>query len=275
MSPHNLFIEARKRGFSGLMGRHAILYVILAVMAAALIHTASASYTVSGIKVNVTLNSNTTASVNESFEVIVSPQSVNQYLTSREALNLTLSRWQQIIGPELQRNIINPKAGSYDFRLLPGPIIQQYGKNISYVVLQYVVKNVTSLNQTAPRTFEYKFNTSVFNFANGANGQFLPPNTTLTLTIPQGAEIKSVYPLPDLPPYAFTNGYKNVTTVSWDSGEPLSKFTFDFVIKQSIGGEVTSFFSAVYGEAGIYSYLVIAIVILAIIFYIYLKVGAR
>ena len=272
--PHNLFIAARKREFSGSMGRHAFSYILAILIAAALVHVSHASYTIAGIRVNVTLNSNTTASVNESFEVIVSPQSVNQYLTSREALNLTLSRWQQIIGPQLERNIINPTASSYNFRLLPGPIVQQYGQNISYVVLQYIVKNVTVLNQTAPRIFEYKFDPSVFNFANGVNGQFLPANTTLTITIPQGAQIRSIYPLPDLPPYAFANGYRNVTTVSWNSGEPLSKFTLEFVIKQSIGDEVTSFFSAAYNAAGAYTYLIIAVVILAIIIYVYMKVGA-
>ena len=90
----------------------------------------------------------------------------------------------------------------------------------------------------------------MFNFEHGASGQVLNPNTTLTIVMPKGAAIKSVYPLPDYPPSAFTSNYKNTTTISWFDGEPLSKFNLNFVIIESIQTEVTSFFPSIYQSAG-------------------------
>ena len=109
------------------------------------------------------------------------------------------------------------------------------------------------MNETAPRVFLYRFNPRVFNFEHGVSGEVLNQNTTLTIIMPQGGMIKSAYPIPDLPVYAFTNQYKNITKVSWLYGEPLSKFTLVFIIKQSIQAEVAEFFSGSCTKTSAYS----------------------
>ena len=67
-------------------------------LAALFLPVANATYTVSHLNVTMNLNRNTSAQVNEMLTVIISNDSVNQYSTSRVALNLTLSNWQSIIG---------------------------------------------------------------------------------------------------------------------------------------------------------------------------------
>ena len=234
---------------------------------------ANATYTVSHLNVTMNLNRNTSAQVNEMLTVIISNDSVNQYSTSRVALNLTLSNWQSIIGSSLVEHIINPNGGIYNFRFFPGPVVNMNNQNIAYVLLSYTIGNVTTVNQTAPRTFLYTLQPKVFNFQHGSNGEFLNRNTTLTINLPGGAVVKTVYPLPDYPTSAFTNNYANTTSMSWSSGEPLSKFTLAFVMTEGVQTEVTNFFLGIYKTLGIFVYVIIAAAIVAFILYTYLKAG--
>jgi hypothetical protein len=238
---------------------------------APLLGIANASYNVTAIKVNLFLNPNTSAHINETIQFALTNQSVKQYQTNRVALNLTLSQWQRLVGPQVQEYIINPKGSIYNFVLLPGPVVQNgtgYGADI---VLSYDVNNVTTVNQISPRVFLYTFRPAVFNFQHGASGQVLSPNATLNIMIPSGASIKTVYPVPDYPAYGLTNNYANVSSISWFYGEPLSKFALVFVVNQSIRDEVGIFFSQVYGALGVYSYIIIAVVILLFVLYVYYR----
>lgn len=236
-----------------------------------LIGLSSASYNITHIKVSVFLLPNTSAHINETVQVAISNQSVNQYQTSRLALNLTLSQWQTLVGPQLTEHIINPRGSIYNFVLLPGPVVQSGLTYRSDIILSYDVNNVTTVNQTSPRVFIYTFKSNVFNFQHGASGQVLGTNVTLNISIPNGALIKSVYPIPDAPPYGITNNFANVTSISWFSGEPLSKFTLIFQVNQSLRQEVGAFFSKVYQILGIYAYLIIAAVILLFVLYVYYR----
>jgi hypothetical protein len=174
-----------------------------------------------------------------------------------------------LIGPLLVEHVINPNSSIYDFKFLPGPVINQNGQHNANIILAYGVKNVTFVNQIAPREFQYRFNPKVFNFAHGVSGEVLTPNSTLNIVMPQGGAIVSVYPIPDLPVFAFAQQYKNITALSWLYGEPLSKFTLVFDIKQSIPSEVEGFFSMLYRELGIFTYIIIAAAIILSILYIY------
>lgn len=233
----------------------------------------NASYIVTHMNVTVNLNENMSAQVAEILTVGISNNSVSQYSTNRVALNLTLSDWQSLIGPSLVEHIINPGGGIYNFNFLPGPVIKSGNQSTAYILLSYTVNNVTTVNQTAPRTFVYAFVPKVFNFEHGASGEVLSSNTTLTINLPRGAVIKSIYPLPDYPPSAFTTNYANTTSVSWLFGEPLSKFTLTFVITEGIQAEVTNFFAGVYKALGAFTFVVIAAVILIFILYTYLRTG--
>lgn len=246
-----------------------LLFVVLALVP--LLGLANASYNVTNVKVNMYLNPNTSAQVNETIQVAISNQSVAQYQANRLALNFTLSQWQKLIGPELQEHILNPKSGIYNFILLPGPVVQSGVNYRADIVLSYDVSNVTTVNQTSPRVFVYTLKSGIFNFQHGASGEVLTPNTTLNITIPTGSKVKTVYPLPDWPPYGVTNNYANVTSVAWYSGEPLSTFNFVFVVTQSIRDEVGTFFSKVYQTLGLYSYLIIAAIIILFVLYVYYR----
>ncbi len=232
-----------------------------------------ASYTVSYLNTTISLNQNTSAAVTEVLTVRVSNSSVNQYLTDRIALNFTLSTWQQLIGPELVQHVINPTSGIYNFKFNPGPLIRNSNGGIAYMVMSYEVNNATRVEQTSPRTFIYTFNPSIFNFEHAASGELLPTNTTLTIEVPKGSHIESVYPIPDSPATALTTNYANMTTLMWFTGEPLSKFALSFSMQESLSDEVAGFFDAVYNTLGIFTYLIVALIIIAIIAYTYERAG--
>ena len=243
------------------------MVAILVVMS----HTSFASYTVKNINVTIKLNANTSAQVTELLHVSISNVSLNQYSTNRDALNLTLSEWQQLIGPSLVEHIISPSSSISNFKFFPGPAISQNGQHSANITFTYDVHNMTTVTQIAPREYQYRFNPKVFNFNHGVSGQVLAPNTTLTIILPQGSAISSVYPIPDLPSSAFVYQYRNVTTISWSYGEPLSTFNLVFDIRQSLSQEVELFFSSLYKELGIYTYIIIAAAVLLSILYIYRK----
>lgn len=249
--------------------------LIIAMIATAILATiaplSSASYTVRNINVTITLNTNTSAQVTEILQLTISNASVNQYSTNRAALNLTLSEWQQLIGPQLVEHVISPNSSIYNFKFLPGPVQTINGNHDANIILAYGVKNVTFVSQIAPRQFQYRFNPRVFNFEHGISGEVLDQNTTLTMIIPQGGTIISAYPIPDMPAYAFTSQYANVTKVSWLYGEPLSTFTLVFKINQSLSAEVEGFFSGLYRKLGLYTYVIISAAIILSILYIYRK----
>ena len=248
------------------------LALLLSVFSIAFLPGAHAGYTVIGINTTVTLNQNTSASVSDILKVSVSNDSISQYSQDRLALNLTLSQWQNLIGPALVEHIINPTGSVYHFNFLPGPLLDVGGGNkVAYLYLSYYVSNVTRVNQTAPRVFYYTFQNSVFNFEHAASGPVLGQNTTLTIMIPGGSKVVSVYPPPDSPASGFVSNYRNVTTFSWYSNEPLSKFTLTYEVQQSLQGEVVAFFGQVYSYLGGFIYVIIAVAIVVFIIYTYRK----
>ncbi|EET90326.1 MAG: hypothetical protein UNLARM2_0181 [Candidatus Micrarchaeum acidiphilum ARMAN-2] len=254
--------------------RQALVIAVLAIMLATfLAQTSDASYTVTYLNTTVYLNANTSARVVEILNLSISNSSISQYRTDRLALNLTLSTWQSLVGPELVEHIINPKSGVYKFEFLPGPLMVDYNGAHTYLMMNYYVKNVTSVTETGPRLFKYTFNPDVFNFEHAASGQVLPQNTSFTIVFPNTSTISSVYPIPDYPAKGFTSGYSNVTKISWNNGEPLSKFTLTFYTHESLQEEVINFFKGIYGALGMFTYVIIAAVILVLIMYTYLKVA--
>lgn len=250
-----------------------LAYAVLVLFIASLmlVPLSSAAYQVQNLNVSVHLNPNTSAQVTESLKIVITNSSIQQYSTNRLALNLTLSGWQTLIGPMLVQHIINPTSGLYNFKFLPGPVVTVAGQSTAFIILTYNVSNVTTVNETAPRIFLYKFKANVLNFAHGESGEVLSPNTTLTVSVPPNSTIESVYPSPDEPPYAFTNSYKNVTSVSWKYGEPLSKFAFTFIVHQSIEAEVEGFFTQAYDLFGIWTYVIIIVIIIAFVAITYFR----
>ncbi len=252
-----------------------IRYAAIAVLLIALfaIPATYASYSITHIDTVVTLNTNTSASVKETFVVVLTNTSVSQYGSSREALNLTLSNWQAVIGPELVQHIINPKSGVYDFKLFPGPITTNiYGQDQTQLVITYNVRNATSVQEIAPRIFTYSFNRSFFNYEDEVSGQVLIQNTNLTMVLPAGSKITSLYPIPDLPTGLASGNFTNVTSVSWIYQEPLSKFTLTYTTQESLQQEVLSFFTQIYNFFGFFVYVIVVAVVLLFILYTYLKV---
>jgi hypothetical protein len=248
----------------------ALVFALLAVIA---IQMPSASYAITHVTTQVTLNTNTSATVREVFTVYITNSSASQYQADRAVFNLTLSTWQSIIGPGLTQHIINPKLGVYSFRLFPGPLTTTItGQQNAQIILSYNVQNVTRVNEIAPRVFFYTFNTNVFNFEHEISGQVLDPNTTLTISPPQGSIINNIYPVPDSPSNLITGNFTNVTSMSWYYQEPLSKFALSFTTRQSIQAEVLSFFTAAYAFLGIFTYVIIIAFVLFFILYTYLKV---
>jgi hypothetical protein len=249
------------------------ILVGLLFLALLIVPLSHASYIVTSINTTVTLNQNTSGQVIEIFKVSVSNASVSQYTADRLALNLTLSQWQSLIGPQLVENIVNPRGSIYDFDFLPGPLAPSQNGKVADLVLSYSVTNVTTVTQTGPRTFLYDFDNSVFNFQNAISGPVLGDNTTLNIIIPQGARIIKISPNPDFPAYGFTQNYRNATYFSWDSDESLGAFTFNYVLEESLEQEVVTFFQGVYNTLGAFAYILIILAVALFIAYTYLKAG--
>lgn len=237
------------------------------------VQASHAAFTVLNINTTVTLNQNTSATVTDIIKLSVNGTSVQEYSTDRVALNLSLSQWQNIIGPSLIEHIVNPKGAIYNFNFLPGPLVNESGNKIAYLTLAYSVENVTTVNQTGPRSFVYQFNDNVFNFQHAESGAILGTNTTLTIILPSGSQINEVRPLPDLPALGYEQSYKNATKLVWDSDEPLSQFQLTYTVQQSLQSEVTSFFSQLYSKLGAFSYVIIIVAIVLFVVYTYLKIA--
>lgn len=233
-----------------------------------------AAYIITAINTTVSTNLNTSARVIEIYKVSISNTSVGQYTTDRLALNFTLSQWQNVIGSGLTEHIINPRGGSiYDFNFIPGPIVSSNNGKIADLVLSYIATNVTTINQTGPRAFLYKFNRGALNYQNAESGEVLGLNTSLTVILPIGSRIDLVSPNPDYPAFGFAKSYRNVTSLTWDSDEALSQFTLMYTINESLQDEVLSFFQQIYNYLGGFAILIIIIGVAALVIYTYLKSG--
>ncbi len=244
-----------------------------AIVAIAALPSAMAFYNITAVNTTVTLNSNTSAYVQEQFTLFVSNSSYAQYNSNRNAVNLSLSHWQQVLyTSQLHENLIGRGHSIYHFEFLPGPlIIQTVNGGIATLTLSYYINNVTNESNIAPRQFEYIFNSSLFNFQNTANGQILPPGARLNIIMPKGARVMSVYPIPDSPTQDYKGNYTNDTTFSWYSGELLSSFTFKYVTTQSLQAEVLAYLQGMYTNYAPELYAAVIIIIAAAILYFYRK----
>ncbi len=247
------------------------LIALLAYAIISMSFAANVTYGISNINTTVSINLNGTAYVAEAITTVLPNSSLAQYTIDRSGLNLTLSNWQSIIGPQLVQHIINPRTGVYGFHLLPGPVNRTSYGGIAVIYMNYYVSNVTSVNQTGPRVLEFKFNNDVLNFAHGSGGVVLGKDTRFNIILPKSSRILSVYPLPDYPTN-FASNDTNITQISWFDGEPLYNFNLVFQVKESLLTEISGFFGSIYAALGVFTYIIIIVMVLLIIFYTYLKV---
>ncbi len=252
--------------------RHAVPALLVAMLVAiALVAQVHASYAVKGINTTVYLNRNASAYVKEAINITVSNSSFVQYTIDRSSVNLNISAWQNLIGSkQISPTIINPKAGIYGFNLLPGPLAKNGSAGTADIYLTYYVSNITTANQIAPRKIMYTFNSSFWNFNVGASGAILNPNDTLNIVLINNSKVISVYPLPDS---TYAIGNRSIS-LSWYNAEPLYNFKLVFDVQLTLTQEITGFFSAVYSQLGIFSYIIIAVAIAAILLYTYMKARA-
>ncbi|VVB76879.1 Uncharacterised protein [uncultured archaeon] len=235
----------------------------------------NASFNVTYLTTSVTFTNSTTAHVVEMIDLHATDASVGQYQQYRQAFNLSLSDWQQGIGSSLMvQHIINPKSSISNFTFLPGPMSISGHDGYAVLTLNYYAKNVTSMAVIGPRKFQYAFNATSFSFMHTASGQSLFPNAKLVLTTPAGSSLISVYPAPDFPQPNKQGAYADSNnTFTWSSGEPLQKFTFVYVTTETPQQEVVNYFTSIYQGYSALIYAAAALILAAIIIYIYIKVA--
>ncbi|MGC8567766.1 MAG: hypothetical protein ACP5RP_00435 [Candidatus Micrarchaeia archaeon] len=258
-----------------LEDKNIFLLMLFAIIISAFFSSTSfGSYTILNVNVNVTLFQNNTASVVQIYKILLTNGSIEQYYRNRLALNLTTNEWATFTNLPISPAIVNLKKGVNNLRLLPGPAIPTNTTNesIAYLELLYNIYNATSLKAVEPRRFEYAFNSSVLNFGTSAAGEILQKNYTFTIILPPNSHIISVYPVPDLPKNFIVNSSSEISSVSWNSGELLSKFQFVFVVQQTMQQEVMAFFGDLYKTLGIYLFVIVGIAILAVVLYAYFKI---
>lgn len=247
--------------------------VVFPLFMALLFSNAHAYFNITQVNTTMVLSQNTTsADVIETFSLYMSNQSVQAYAQDRSAYNLSLADWQNILqSSELTPHILNPKGSVSKLTFLPGSIIPHGTGADALLIMTYTINNVSTVNEIAPRKFEYTFNDSVLNFEHTASGEALPQNIRFTLVIPKGARVVSISPLPDSPPPNFVDNYTNVTAFSWYAAEPLYHFTFSYLITQSLQQEVASYFSNIYSHENVYIYAVIVVLLVLLAIYIYVR----
>ena len=255
------------------MSAKRISLLALPLLITLLFGSAHAYFNITQVNTTVVLSSNTTtASVIETFYLYMSNASVNVYAQDRSAYNLSLVDWQNILKTtQLTPHILNPRFSVSKLTFLPGSIIPQGSGADALLIMTYSIKNVTTVDEIAPRKFEYTFNDSVLNFEHTASGQALPQNVRFTLVVPKGAQIVSISPLPDSPPPNFVGNYTNVTAFSWYAAEPLYRFSFSYILTQSLQGEVAAYFTNIYTNDKEYIYIGIVVLLLLSAAYIYIK----
>jgi hypothetical protein len=254
------------------MRANLIFYSFLLVLAVASTQV-GAYFNATYLATTVFLTNSTTAHVVESTQLLISNDSMATYNQYRQAFDLSLDDWRRAIdSPFLRQHVLNPKGSISNFTFLPGPIVPT-GITGGYasLTMSYDASNVTDVMAVAPRKFEYTFNSSAFNFLHTASGQSLLGNARLTFTLPVGTEIIAVYPLPDYPQPNSVGKY-NSTTFSWFSGEPLQQFSFTYLMTETPQQEVLQYFSELYSNYTMEIYGIVALIIVSIATYIYIKV---
>ncbi|MDE1825013.1 MAG: hypothetical protein KGH61_04870 [Candidatus Micrarchaeota archaeon] len=246
----------------------------LLLLAALLLPSVNAYFNATYLNTTVVLNPNNSAHVVESVNLYISNTSFTQYAQDRQAINFTLSNWQNAVNTNLLvEHILNPKSSVYGFTFLPGPITSYGTFGDAQLTLSYYVKNITTSSEISPRRFEYTFNNSVFNFLHTASGQTLPANARLNIIVPSGAQIVAIYPVPDSPRLSFISNYTGSTTFSWYSADPLSSFTFSYILVQTPGQEVSKFFSNIFSNYSDLIFLLAGALVLVLLVYLYIRVS--
>ena len=234
----------------------------------------NAYFNATSLNTTIVLSQNNSAHIVESVNLYISNSSFTQYVQDRQAINFTLSQWQSALNTNLLvEHILNPKSSVYSFQFLPGPITYYGNYGDAQLTLSYYVRNITSSSEISPRRFEYVFNNTVFNFLHTASGQTLPSNARLNIVVPNGAQIVTIYPVPDYPRLSFIGNYTGSTTFSWYSADPLSSFTFSYILLQSPGQEVSEFFSNLLSNYSDLIFLLVGAIVLVLLVYLYIRVS--
>ena len=168
---------------------YAAFTVLLAYFMVSAAGASGVVYGISSINTTVSINLNGSAYISEAITTILPNSSLAQYTIDRSGLNLTLSNWQAIVGPQLVQHIINPRTGVYAFHLLPGPVNRTSYGGIATIYMNYYVYNVRTVNQTGPRVLGFKFNDNVLNFAHGSGGVVLGQDTRFNIILPKNSRI--------------------------------------------------------------------------------------
>lgn len=253
------------------MARFAFPVLIMLVFA---MLSVNANFNVTSLNTTVILNTNGSAHVVEALNLYISNSSIALYQQDRQAINFTLTNWQAAVNTNLLvEHILNPRSSVYGFTFLPGPITSAGQNANAQLTLSYYVNNVTTISSIAPRKFLYSFNNTVFNFIHTASGQSLPAISRLNIIVPRGSQIVSMYPVPDSPRLSFISNYTGSTTFSWYGGEPLSAFTFTYILTQSPGQEVSVFFNTLYTNYSALIFLLAGGIALALLIYLYVRVS--
>ena len=226
------------------------------------------------LNTTVVLNTSTSARVIETLTINMSNSSVGEYLQDRQAINLTINDWATVLHTNLLiQHVFNPSSSIARFTLLPGPLLYSNGRNAeASLTISYIAYNITSVTNVGPRKFDYTFDSSALNFEHSAGGAIPSSKRKVQHNNTTGHRAYLNISSPDFPPPNFLGTYNNVTTFSWYEAEPLSKFSFSYLVTQSLQDEVVTYFNSIYSGYTQQIYLFIIILASVIAVYIYVKV---
>lgn len=202
------------------------------------------------LNTTVYLLTNGSANVVEEVTIFVNGSSMRDYNIAKKALNLTVADWRALTGSTLLMPHVFDKS-YYNFYFFPEALISYGSFGIAKIRISYTIDNATKFDLVGPRLFKYTVNPKIFKFETGKSGPVLSDNTSLTIFIPNGAIVEDVYPRPDnqIP---FGKNF-TISSLVWNSGEPLSFFTLVFYIREGMQEEIFEFMKSV--EASIIKFV--------------------
>jgi hypothetical protein len=217
--------------------------------------------------VNVTLSSDGSASVSETYRFTLTGLSIGEYVKMLD--NSTLADWSSFLN-EVSLHVSSEVVK--DLEILPQPL-SQYSINEArasgQLILKYQVipNSLFTLRQVKPRVVRYRLNQSLLSFKRTEAGHIiLDKSMTLQINVPEGFKIQEINPKPK---------YANTTSVIW-RGTVLPNFEFVAERHFSYGEEImmelnalekriVEFFSS---EDGLYAALYISVLLAFYVMYV-------
>ena len=206
--------------------------LLLAAVALVLASQSAAAFTDLTLNVTVQLNPDGTAHVIEESRISLdSMAEIDTFTSSMAAIGTTIEDWRKLTNSANIR--YHTTAVPVNTNLAP-----KMAGSIAVIMIEYDTSEpLVSIDKETARKSSYTLDQNRFNFQTSRTGALvLPQGTTLSVVLPQDAILMNAIPQP-----TSVDG----RTYTWRGPFTIARFDFSYERQQSLGTEVSEFFSDV------------------------------